>query len=238
MSEPTLSSTVGELVVQRPRRSRVFQMLGIDFCCGGKLSLEEAARKQNLDPKTVLTVLLASEKAGPTEADGPDPATLGLAELCDSIERTHHAYLKTELPRLHAMIQRVVRAHGERFPWIVEVLETYEPFMSELVAHMEKEEQVLFPFIRSCESGDVAARDMSDAVRMLEHDHDDAGAALARMRQLTSDFTPPPGACNTFRATLDGLAELEHDMHQHVHKENNILFPRTLACEAPGQAVA
>lgn len=232
---PTLDMTVGQLVASRPSRSRVFQNLGIDFCCGGKVSLEEASRKKNLDPKTVLTMLLASESE--PDVSGPDPAAIGLAELCDHIEQKHHAYLKSELPRLEAMLVRVARAHGERFPWMVQVLETFGPFSAEMFQHMAKEERVLFPLIRALEAGTAQAAShcggtVNNPIRMMEHDHDDAGAALARMRQLTSGYTPPPQACNTFRAALDALAELEQDMHQHVHKENNILFPAALKREA------
>jgi regulator of cell morphogenesis and NO signaling len=227
--------TVGQLVASRPSRSRVFQNLGIDFCCGGKITLEEAARRKSLDPQTVLAMLVAGESdPGPS---GPDPALLGLAELCDHIEQKHHAYLKSELPRLEAMLVRVARAHGERFPWMVQVLETFGPFSAEMFQHMAKEERVLFPLIRSLEAGHAGASGhcggtVANPIRLMEHDHDDAGAALARMRELTNGYTPPPQACNTFRAALDALAELERDTHEHVHKENNILFPAAMKREA------
>lgn len=240
MSAPSLASTVGQLVVDRPARSRVFQHLGIDFCCGGKLTLEQAARRRNLEPNTVLAVLLAAEAAGPGEAAGPDPADLSLADLCDHIEQAHHAYLKTELPRLSAMIAKVARVHGARHPWMQQVHETFEPFAAEMVEHMAKEEEVLFPMVRAMEAGRTGAAQgaaggcggtVGNPIGAMVHEHDAAGVALARMRELTSDFAPPPDACNTFRATLDGLAELERDMHLHVHKENNILFPRALDLE-------
>lgn len=236
------ATTVGDLVVQRPSRSRIFQKLGIDFCCGGKKSLADACRGKGLDPASVLQVLLASEAAAP-DADasgsvsasggggGGDPATMSLTELCDHVQATHHAYLKEELPRLHAMIHKVAAVHGDRCPWMRDVLEAYLPFMDEMTGHMRKEEGVLFPLIRGLESvgdGGAAGGGMSVAgpIRMMEHEHDGHGQALARIRELTDGYTPPLGACNTFRATLDGLAELEADMHQHVHKENNVLFPR------------
>lgn len=228
-------TTVGQLVADRPSRSRVFQQLGIDFCCGGKQSLEEACRARGLDPRTVLQTLLAGEKSDPVGC--VDVAKLSLTELCDHIEQSHHSYLRLELPRLREMIVRVVAVHGQRRPWMRDVLAVFEPFTQELMSHMMKEERVLFPMIRAMESGEehIAGHcggTIANPVRMMEHEHDDAGEALRRMNELTNGYTPPADACNTFRAALDGLRELEADMHQHVHKENNVLFPRALELES------
>ncbi len=232
----TTATTLGQLVADRPARSRVFDKLGIDFCCGGKKSLDEACRDKGLDPQSVLQVLLASEDvaAGPTGGGLVDAARMSLTELCDHVEQTHHAYLKDELPRLHAMARKVASVHGERCPWMRDVLEIFEPFMEEMIHHMEKEEGLLFPLIRELEAG--ADADVAGPIRAMEQEHDEAGDALARMRALTDDFTPPLGACNTFRATLDALAELESDMHQHVHKENNVLFPRAISHQVASPA--
>ena len=227
-------TTVGQLVANRPSRSRVFQRLGIDFCCCGKQSLEVACRAKGLDPGAVLKTLLVSEQAD--HAGIVDAAKMSLTELCDHIEQTHHAYLRQELPRLHAMITKVATVHGDRCPWMRDVLAVFEPFIKELSSHMMKEEQVLFPMIRAMESGKTHAADhcggtIANPVRMMEHEHRDAGEALRRMNELTNGCTPPADACNTFRATLDGLRELEADMYQHVHKENNVLFPRAVELE-------
>lgn len=230
------SITVGQLVADRPSRSRVFQQLGIDFCCGGKKPLEEACRAKGLDPNTVLQTLLAGESDVPGPDNSVDAAKMSLAELCDHIESTHHDYLRRELPRLHQMIHKVAAVHGERYPWMIEVLEEFVPFTRELTSHMMKEEQVLFPMIRRMEADGTRAADhcggtIANPVRMMEHEHDDAGDALRRMNELTNGYSPPADACNTFRASLDGLREVELDMHQHVHKENSILFPRALELE-------
>jgi len=234
-----IHTTVGQFVVDRPARSRVFQQLGIDFCCGGKKSLDEACRAKGLDPQTVLKTMLAGELTAP--ANSTSIANLSLTELCDLIENSHHAYLKEELPRLNHMIARVAAVHGERHPWMVQVKTVFESFVDELSSHMMKEEQVLFPMIRAMESGttNVAGHcggTIANPVAMMEHEHDNAGNALKRMRELTSDYTPPTDACNTFRAALDGLRELEEDMHQHVHKENNVLFPRAIQLESVAHA--
>jgi regulator of cell morphogenesis and NO signaling len=230
------SITVGQLVADRPSRSRVFQQLGIDFCCGGKKPLEEVCRAKGLDPNTVLRTLLAGENETTGADNTADAARMSLTELCDHIEGTHHAYLRSELPRLQQMIARVAAVHGDRYPWMRDVLEVFVPFTRELASHMLKEEQVLFPMIRGLQAGRTGLAGhcggtIANPVRMMEHEHDDAGDALRRMHELTDGYTPPADACNTFRAALDGLRELEQDMHQHVHKENNVLFPRALELE-------
>lgn len=230
------SITVGQLVVDRPSRSRVFQQLGIDFCCGGKKPLEEACRAKGLDPNTVLRTLLAGESNAPGADHTVDAAKMTLAELCDHIENTHHDYLRHELPRLHQMIHKVAAVHGGNYPWMLEVLEVFVPFTQELTSHMMKEEQVLFPMVRGLQSGKTGLAGhcggtVANPIHMMEHEHDAAGDALRRMNELTHGYTPPADACNTFRAALDGLRELEQDMHQHVHKENNILFPRAIELE-------
>lgn len=230
----TVETTVGQLVADRPSRSRLFQKLGIDFCCGGKKPLAEVCASKGLDAQSVLQVLLASETDGPREVDA---AAMGLADLCDHIEATHHAYLRHELPRLEMMINKVASVHGDRFPWMREVQAVFCDFQDELTSHMAKEEQILFPIIRALEQGDARSPSacggtIAHPIKVMEEEHEGAGNALEQFRTLTRDYTPPEGACNTFRATLDGLAQLEADMHQHVHKENNVLFPRALALEA------
>lgn len=236
----TAETTVGQLVAERPARSRVFQKLGIDFCCGGKKRLAEACQAKGLDPQTVLQVLWASETAQPGAE--VDAATMSLTALCDHIASTHHAYLQDELPRLERMIHKVAAVHGERFPWMVEVRDVFSDFQRDLDAHLAKEEEILFPAIRAMERGEPqkmnGADSLGQAIAGMEHEHEGAGSALEQFRRLTGHYTPPADACNTFRAALDGLAQLEADMHQHVHKENNVLFPRALALEAHPSALA
>lgn len=232
MSTILLDSTVGDLVVESPSRSRVLERFGIDYCCGGKRSLADACARRHVDPLTVLKALQQADLDAGDEAD-EDVAALPLDALADHIEATHHAYLKTELPRLDGMIRKVALVHGKAHPWMTEVLEVYRALAHEMLTHLEKEESVLFPLIREGSALQDDARsqflqNLAAPIRVMEHEHDDAGRALARLRELTHDYTPPEGACNTFRAVLDGLRELEADMHRHVHKENNLLFPRAL----------
>lgn len=234
MTQLTLDSPVGDWVAQHPRTSRTFEALQIDYCCGGRTPLEQACRERKLDPEQVLGDL---EQTLQRRDDEPatDWLNAPLAELCDHIEQTHHAYLRSELPRLATMISKVVNAHRERHPDLPDVQRAFSALAAELVPHMAKEEQVLFPAIRQLEqSGAVPSfpfGTVANPIRMMELEHESAGDALSRIRTLTGDFAVPDDACNTYRATLDGLHDLEQDMHQHVHKEDNILFPRAIGLE-------
>jgi regulator of cell morphogenesis and NO signaling len=166
---------------------------------------------------------------------GPDPATMTLSELADHIEATHHAYLRVELPRLATMAQRVAKVHGDKDDRLQTISETVDAFAAELESHMGKEEAVLFPAIRQFDGAErmpsLPFGRVANPIHCMEQEHDNAGAALEHLRMLSDGFAPPDWACNTYRALLDGLHELELDMHQHVHKENNVLFPRIIARE-------
>ncbi len=223
--------TVGELVRERPSRSRVFERLGIDYCCGGKVSLQAACAGRGLAVSAVLAEL---QQAGPEEGE-TDWSQATLADLTTHIEATHHAYLRAELPRLQALLAKVQPVHGARHPWLAELAPIYLALQAELAAHLLKEERILFPYIRRLGgdgAGEACFATVRQPIAMMEHEHDQAGAALATMRRLTSDYTAPEDACGTFRALLDGLAELEADLHQHIHKENNLLHPRAIEAEA------
>jgi len=238
MTSPLLTQTVGELVRENPTRSRVFERFSIDYCCGGKVPLQEACRDRGLDPERVAAELAAVD-AEPADQTG-DPATMGLGDLADHIEATHHAYLREELPRLDFMTEKVAQVHGDAEPRLREIRQVFVACRQELEAHMLKEERVLFPMIRELEQADgpVAFHcgSLANPIRMMEHEHDQAGDAMSRFKELTDGYLPPDWACNTYRAMVDGLAAFERDMHQHVHKENNVLFPRALELEASRSA--
>lgn len=228
-------TTVGQLVAERPGRARVFERFGIDYCCGGKVPLQEACAASGTDAQEVVRALNQAD-ASSAPADGTDSAHASLAELITNILETHHAHLRRELPRLTQMAGKVLEVHGTRHPELSEVQAVYNDLRAELQMHMMKEEQVLFPMIRAMEADGVVAAahcgSVQNPIRVMEHEHDSAGAALLRLRTLTGGYTPPADACNTYRAFLSGLAELEQDLHQHIHKENNILFPRAAELEA------
>jgi regulator of cell morphogenesis and NO signaling len=223
-----LRITVGELVAERPSRSRVFEKIGIDYCCGGKITLQEACSRQGLDPEAVAQALSAADSS----PEATNYATMSLTELADHIVATHHAYLKLELPRLAQLVDKVVDVHGSKDARLAELQGVYAAFQDEITLHLMKEERILFPMIRSMDDLGASAAShcggIGNPIRVMEHEHQSAGDALARMRKLTDGYVAPESACNTWRALCSGLAELERDTHDHIHKENNILFPRAL----------
>lgn len=232
MSTATITPehTVGQLVSEKPARSRIFEKLGIDYCCGGKKTLAAACADKGLDAATI-AIVLDSDALDATAANLVDAASMSMTALCDHIEATHHAYLRVELPRLAFLTTKVASRHGERDARLQEVAEVFAALHAEMDSHMMKEEQILFPLIRALDAATDGAPpshcgSINNPIRVMEHEHDSAGGAVARMRILTDGFTPPMDACNTYRAMLDSLAQLERDLHQHVHKENNVLFPR------------
>ncbi|SHK69027.1 iron-sulfur cluster repair di-iron protein [Rhodothermus profundi] len=224
---PWIHQTLGELVAADERRARLFDQLGLDYCCGGSRTLEEACRARGLDPATVAAVL---EALGTTEAVSEpviDWRTQPLSNLIDHIVATHHAYLRRELPRLSALLKRVVAVHGDRNPWLREGQEVFERLKSALEAHMHCEEEMIFSRIRALEQGSTeAGLELEPLLQQAEQEHDAAGEALHRLKELSNNYQPPEGACHSFRALLAGLRALASDMHRHVHRENNILFPR------------
>ena len=229
-----VTDTVGAVVARRPSLSRVFEQAGIDYCCGGKKTLEQACREKDIDPEGFVGRLEEAQSPH-DEQVVVDAAAMRLTELADHIEQTHHAYLRSELPRLDAMIEKVATVHGDKEPRLRTVRATLPALAQELSMHMTKEEQILFPMVRQLEASERTPAfhcgSLANPIRQMEQEHDQAGSALARLRDLTDGYTPPPWACNTYRAMLDALDHLERDLHQHIHKENNVLFPRALEME-------
>lgn len=223
-----LSMPVGQLVREFPQASRVFDRLGIDYCCGGKRSLNEACQLEKHNPQDVVAQLQTAI-ADHDICEDDDFPYLSMTEMCDEIEATHHEYLKAELPRLATLLTKVRQAHGTRYAWLADLEVAYQRLFQELVPHMFKEENILFPAIRQLEQRDPKPffpfGSINNPIHMMEHEHREAGDALEQIREATSDFAIPNDACNTFRALLHGLRELESDLHRHIHKENNILFP-------------
>ncbi|MDA1231635.1 MAG: iron-sulfur cluster repair di-iron protein [Planctomycetota bacterium] len=223
-----LSVAVGMWVRESPLTSRIFERMGIDYCCGGQQSLEDACRKHNLDPQIVANELQAA-LSEPADCSDEHFASLSQTEMCDRIVATHHEFLKSELPRLTKLLAKVRHVHGGKYQWLGNLDLAFTRLREELVPHMFKEEHVLFPAIRSLEQSSTLPAfpfgSIDNPIHMMEHEHSEAGAALEQIRQATSDFSIPADACNTCRALLDGLRELQSDLHIHIHKENNILFP-------------
>jgi regulator of cell morphogenesis and NO signaling len=227
----TPNTTIGEIVVARPQLASVFERLGIDYCCGGKRTIAQVCATKSLDAATVVA-MLDSVAHATTVTPSVDPTSMSLTALADHIETTHHAYLKDELPGLVEKAERVAAKHAWRDPRLPEVARVTLEFAQEMFSHMEKEERILFPLVRTLEKRQGGAGSIADPVRQMEAEHDSAGNAMERLHELTNAFTPDGDSCNTHRALLSGLARLEADLHQHVHKENNVLFPRAVAFEA------
>lgn len=224
--------TVSDLVVERPGRLRVFEELGIDYCCGGGVPLSEACAGAGLDPGEVLVELERREAEG--NGDETRLTGMGLGELVDHIVETHHAYLREELPRLSFLVEKVANAHGNAHPELLELRGVFEKLRVELEEHTEKEERVLFPACRELERGVsiFPFGSVEGPIATMMAEHVETGGYLGTIRELTWDYDLPNDACNSYRAMLDGLAELERDTHYHVFKENSILFPKAIAAEA------
>lgn len=230
MATLTPQATVGQLVAERASRAKVFEHFGIDYCCGGKISVAEACTRKGIDPAAVLAALAALDAAFTAPAGDRDWTAAPIEELVLHILNTHHAYLREAMPRLSFLTAKVARVHGEDHPELVEVAGIFGRFHAEMDAHMAKEDNVLFPLIIQLARGEGGGfgPPLHAPISVMEAEHDDAGRALAAINELTDGYAVPPTACNSYRAMLDGLREIELDTHRHVHLENNILFPRAL----------
>ncbi|WP_345867953.1 iron-sulfur cluster repair di-iron protein [Shewanella algae] len=224
-----LERRVGELVAEDFRNAHVFSRFGIDFCCGGGRSLASACERAGAEPSEVLHALsqLAAEGT-------PDDALakLPLGELIEHIEATHHKYIRDTAPLLLEYAQKMVRAHGEHYEEIKPLAGWIRALMDDLLPHLQKEEQILFPAIRALSQGqefNACFGHIGNPIRAMEYEHDEAGQILAKLQQLTNHYQAPEHACTTWRVCYATLAEFEADLHRHIHLENNLLFPKALA---------
>lgn len=223
----TETTTIAEIARNIPGSVRVFQRHGIDFCCGGKTPLAAVCRERGLE---FTELARAIEQSGETpDSDVRDWSREPLAALIDHIVTTYHQPLREELPRLRGMASQVARVHGGKAPRLGRLDEAVAELAADLLAHMQKEEAVLFPALGALDAGDArTAIPLAAPISVMEQEHDHAGQLLAELRSLTDGYAVPDWACATVRALYHGLEELESAMHVHVHLENNVLFPRTL----------
>jgi regulator of cell morphogenesis and NO signaling len=223
---------VGTIVARQPALARVFEKYRIDYCCQGNKKLCQACADQNLDLEQVSAELEAASSSPEIQATWLEKS---LTALCDHIERRHHDYLKQELPRIAGLITKVVNAHGATHPELAEVDQHFQTLRNELDPHMMKEEKVLFPAIRQMEQTKTrqhfAFGSVENPIRCMVVEHNDAGQELAILRRLNQDYVAQADTCTTWQLMLDSLLKLEQDMHEHVHKENAILFPRAQQLE-------
>jgi regulator of cell morphogenesis and NO signaling len=219
--------TLGDLVAERPARSRVLEQLHLDYCCGGRRTLGEAATAAGLDPAAVAIQLAEVTDTTDVEVDALDPVG-----LVDHIVATHHAYLHEELPAIDALAEKVRGAHGARHPELAEVARLVHELRLDLEPHLGKEETVLFPAIGHLVAGDQAVpMPLDQPIRVMLAEHEQAGDLLAALRSASGDYVVPADACNSYRSLYDRLEELEADTFRHIHLENNVLFPAVLALE-------
>jgi regulator of cell morphogenesis and NO signaling len=232
------SKTVREVALENPQATRLFEQLGIDYCCGGNKPLEEACAAANLAVDEVLTRLEAQPYM-PGQTAGKDWQTESLTALVEHIIGTHHVFVRTEAPRLSALLEKVCGVHGANHPELRRVRELFSDLAEELGTHLMKEERILFPYIVGIEQqrsqGGAAPAScfgsVQNPIRMMMFEHDNAGQALRELRRVTNDYAVPGDACISYQTLYRALQEFEADLHQHIHLENNILFPRTLALE-------
>jgi len=229
--------TIGEMVVADYRKAEVFRKFGIDYCCGGKKPLEEACAKKGLDPQTLQKEL--DELDLIPNKPQQDYENWSLDDLADYIVEHHHRYVADSVPILYELTNKVARVHGDRHPELVKIAQHFDAVAQELQMHMLKEERVLFPYIQQMA---IARREgkpiptpafgsVANPIRMMEAEHESAGGNLEEIRQLSSDYTLPIDACTSYRVLFAKLNEFEQDLHQHVHLENNLLFPKAIAME-------
>jgi len=232
---------VGDIVVKFPQTRMLLEELGIDYCCGGKVSLSQAAEQAGLAADEVLADLTGAVESTETDsASVKDWSAASPSELVDHIEQTHHVFMKEQLPRLAGLLDKVIRAHGERYGEMLERLKhKYLTLKTDIELHLAKEEQILFPLIRQMEAfeqGRGPAPDMhcgsiGNPIGQMEHEHDVAGQYLAEIRQITGDYRLPDDACPSFAALFEDLDAMEKDLHEHIHLENNVLFPNAQELE-------
>lgn len=226
------NQTVRDIAVAIPASVRVFEKYKIDFCCNGKRPFETACQEAGVSAAAVMTEIEVAGAAG--NKDGRDWTQAQLAELMRHIVARHHGYLYSELPVIAARVEKVVEKHSADKPWLKELGRVFAGLRDELDGHLQKEETILFPYIQQLEQGRPGPScfgSVNNPIRMMLFEHDNAGAALALMRQLSSGYQAPEDACPTFRALMHELERLEADLHQHIHLENNILFPRAIELE-------
>lgn len=228
-SRRSLDRTLGELVAERPARARVFERLGIDYCCRGHRTLVDASADAGVDAATVAEELEAVAVESDAEVDRLEPLA-----LIEHIVDTHHRYLHEELPLLVALADKVRDVHGERHPELFEVAALVTEVRDDLVPHLAKEEQVLFPAIKEWSEGERSFPfgTLANPVRMMMVEHDRAGELLDQLRVATDGYRPPDDGCASYQALYGRLEHLELDTYRHVHLENNVLFPAVTSDES------
>jgi len=231
--------TVRELVLENVVATRVFEKLGIDYCCGGNQTLELACHAANISVDQVLKSLEEAQHSSPANSKDRNWQTEPLGDLVSHITTTHHKYTRNEIARLGPLFAKVCSVHGNNHPELLQLRDIFAALSQELTVHLMKEEMVLFPYIVRMEEAVMEKTPIlpppfgtvENPVAMMEHEHDSAGRALHALREISQGYTAPADACISYQTLYKALAELEADLHEHIHLENNILFPRAVEME-------
>jgi regulator of cell morphogenesis and NO signaling len=220
--------TIGEIVTKDFRTASIFKDAGIDFCCGGKKSLDQACREKEIDPSQIKSELIKLESTPPDTTNNFDEWELDF--LCDYIVNTHHKFILKTLPQLVTYTEKIASVHGEKHHELVEVADLFSKVNTELLQHLKNEEEVLFPAIKkviATNSFELKATIITEIFRM-SGEHEFAGGAMDKINEITKGYKVPADGCNTYQVTFKLLQQFEDDLHIHVHLENNILYPKAL----------
>ncbi len=236
--------TVAEIALEKPQAAAVFEKLGIDYCCGGGKPLAAACEAAGIDVNNVANLLEAAAGTDQPGVEAGNWSEQSLATLIDYIVRKHHSYCREECLRLEPLSEKVLSKHGENHTELQQIHKLFTSLRNELSMHMMKEEQILFPYIIGLEHSATIESlpprapfgTVRNPVRMMVQEHDDAGQLLKEIRELTRNFSAPEDACTSYKALYQGLHAFEADLHQHIHLENNLLFPRAIGLEEAVQA--
>lgn len=226
------SACIGDIVADNYHAAGIFKEFGIDFCCGGGVSLKKACEKKNLDIENVVSKLNLLQSVNVSPDQNFNAWEPGF--LIDHIEETHHNFVRTKTIEITAYAEKVVSVHGERHPENIAIYEKFVALTRELLNHLEAEEERVFPLIRTIFEarmrGETISEELIDSLRkelvLMEDDHEEAGNVMKEIRELSNQFTPPADACRTYEILYLNLAGFEEDLHKHVHLENNILFKK------------
>jgi regulator of cell morphogenesis and NO signaling len=235
MNTTLTSLSLAQIVNNNHHAAAIFEKYHLDFCCKGKRSLEQACAEEQLSLSKVMEDLQNAFMED-KNSTAVDYEKMNLSQLADFIVQTHHAYVKNEMPQIQAYLQKVSSKHGERHPELHKIFQIFNAVTEEMEGHMKKEELVLFPRIRELQKltdNESAYLQLNisyvqSPITIMEQEHDHAGSLLNDIRILSNDYTPPEDACTTYRLSYAALKAFELDLHQHVHLENNILFPKAI----------
>lgn len=239
----TRTDFIGDIVAEDFRAAAIFKRYGIDFCCKGGRTIEEACSQKKLTPEKIYEELATLPN---NEGASIDFNSWPLDLLTDYIEKTHHRYVEDKTSVLQAFLDKLCKVHGDRHPELFEINTLFNDSAHDLAAHMKKEELILFPFVRNMMKAKLSGSELpqpvfgtvENPVHMMQHEHTVEGERFRKIAEITDEYLPPADACNTYKVAFAMLQDFENDLHKHIHLENNILFPKAIQLEKEFAAVS